>query len=223
MKEERLDLAVRRLIYGNVKVCGLTSPEDAAACYRAGAVFGGLIFARESPRAVDDAAAREIAAASPLCMVGVFVNDEIRRIAGLASSFSLAAVQLHGDETGAFIGELREELPSGCEIWKAVRVGDTLPDTEGLNADRVLLDVFDSRARGGAGRSFDWSLLGGIPSEERAKRVILAGGIGAGNAFRASMGGCFALDVNSGVEVTGLPGKKDHEKVRQLFNNLRKC
>ncbi|GHV30116.1 tryptophan biosynthesis protein TrpCF [Synergistales bacterium] len=222
MGSDRLDLAVRHLIYGNVKVCGLTSPEDAAACYRAGAVFGGLIFARESPRMVDDAAAKDICTASPLRMAGVFVNDDIRRIARLASDLSLAAVQLHGEETGEFIEELRKELPGGCEIWKAVRVGETMPDIEGLNADRALLDVLDSRARGGAGISFDWSLLGKIPSDARTKRVILAGGIGAGNALRASMAGCFAIDVNSGVEITGLPGKKDHEKIKRLFDNLRK-
>ncbi|MDR3322148.1 MAG: bifunctional indole-3-glycerol-phosphate synthase TrpC/phosphoribosylanthranilate isomerase TrpF, partial [Synergistaceae bacterium] len=84
MKSPRVDIAARRLIYGAVKVCGLTSPRDAEKSYEAGASFGGLIFAGESRRRVGEAAAREIAGASPLPMVGVFVNEKIERIAHLA-------------------------------------------------------------------------------------------------------------------------------------------
>ncbi|MDR1977749.1 MAG: bifunctional indole-3-glycerol-phosphate synthase TrpC/phosphoribosylanthranilate isomerase TrpF [Synergistaceae bacterium] len=218
MKSERIDLAVRRLIYGGVKICGLTSPEDAAKSYEAGAVFGGLIFADESPRRVDELRAREIRSASPLPMVGVFVNQETRKIARIASEMPLAAVQLHGEESGEFVEGLRKELPPNCEIWKAARVWDKMPPA-GADSDRLLLDAYGTGSRGGTGRSFDWSLLGGFQEKMRRSKIILAGGIDAGNARRAAASGCFAIDVNSGVEAS--PGKKDHRKVEQLFANLR--
>ena len=231
MKSERIDLAVRRLIYGGVKICGLASPEDAAKSYEAGAVFGGVIFA-ESPRRVDEARAREIRSASPLPLVGVFVNEEIRKIAGAVSGAGLSAVQLHGEESGEFVAELRKELPQSCEIWKAARVRDHIPfmnDAKdmkdilnGIPADRLLLDTFGENSRGGTGKSFDWSLLGEFDKNKTFRsKIILAGGIDADNARRASELGCFTIDVNSGVEVSGSPGKKDHHKVEKLFANLR--
>jgi indole-3-glycerol phosphate synthase/phosphoribosylanthranilate isomerase len=152
-------------------------------------------------------------------MVGVFVNEKPGEIARVASSVGLFAVQLHGGETGQFIDELRAMLP-GREIWKAAPVRDKLPVTE-ARADRVLFDSFDKTAhggtaRGGTGRRFDWSLLEGRCDKSR---TILAGGIDPENALRASALGCFAIDVNSGVEDS--PGKKNHAKIKRLFENLR--
>jgi indole-3-glycerol phosphate synthase/phosphoribosylanthranilate isomerase len=214
MKSERVDLAVRRLIFGGVKICGLTSPEDAAKSYGAGATFGGVIFA-ESPRRIDEARARQIRAASPLPLAGVFVDEGVGKIAHAVSDLGLSAVQLHGGESGEFVGKLRKELPRSCEIWKAANVRDRIPAMNGISADRLLLDTFGA-TRGGTGKTFDWSLLDG--STHRSK-IILAGGIDATNARRASALGCFTIDVNSGVEDS--PGKKDHRKVEELFANLR--
>jgi indole-3-glycerol phosphate synthase/phosphoribosylanthranilate isomerase len=238
MKSARIDLAVRRLIHGGVKVCGLASPEDAEKSWASGATFGGLIFAGESPRRVDAALAREIRSASPLPMVGVFVNDEVRKIATLVSVLDLAAVQLHGEESDGFVEELRGELPKSCEIWKAKRVGNAIPAFDDSPVDRVLFDSSGDGARGGTGRSFDWSLLsdpalalmgrndgsndgGNNRRNERNDRskIILAGGITPDNARRASELGCFAIDVNSGIESS--PGKKDHYRIEKLFKSLR--
>jgi indole-3-glycerol phosphate synthase/phosphoribosylanthranilate isomerase len=220
MKAERVDLAVRRLIYGGVKICGLASPEDAAKSYAAGAVFGGVIFADESPRRVGEARALEIRSASPLPLVGVFVNEEARKIARVVWDTGLSAVQLHGEESGGFVEELRQELPESCEIWKAASVRDRIPAMNPISADRLLLDTFGKNARGGTGKAFDWSLLGGFGKNGMPRsKIILAGGIDAKNARRASELGCFMIDVNSGVE--DAPGKKDHRKVEKLFANLR--
>jgi indole-3-glycerol phosphate synthase/phosphoribosylanthranilate isomerase len=221
MKAERIDLAARRLIYGGVKICGLTSPEDAAKAYEAGASFGGVIFAPESPRRVDAAKAREISLASPLPLAGVFVNEEIKKISSIASTVGFSAVQLHGEESGEYVGALRECLPAGCEIWKSARVrGSTMPSGPAFDsADRVLLDTFDEGARGGTGHSFDWSVIKLLPG---LSRIIIAGGIGPDNARRASELGCFAIDVNSGVEGASCKkGVKDHRKIENLFKNLR--
>jgi indole-3-glycerol phosphate synthase/phosphoribosylanthranilate isomerase len=218
MKSSRTDLAARRLIYGGVKICGLTTPEAARKSYDAGACLGGLIFADVSPRRVNELEAMEIAGASPMPMAGVFVNEDMGRIARLAGEINLAAVQLHGEETPEFTRALRGVLPEGCEVWKAVRIADRMPDIDGIQADRVLLDSFEKDARGGTGRCFNWSMLGGLSSGER---LILAGGITPDNAWRASALGFHAIDVNSGVEREGLPGVKDSVKIDRLFGALR--
>jgi indole-3-glycerol phosphate synthase/phosphoribosylanthranilate isomerase len=216
MKSNRLDLAVRDLIFGPVKICGLTSREQVHLAYAAGASWGGLVFALESPRFVSDEQARAIAVDSPLRLAGVFVNETVPRMAQLVSTLHLAAVQLHGDESSATIAALRRVLPANCEIWKAVRVADKIPSDVEFGADRLLLDAYAKGARGGSGTSFDWSLLGDRVDKNR---MILAGGIGPENVAAAQRIGCSMLDVNSCVE--SAPGVKDETKLRRLFAALR--
>ncbi|MCL2297122.1 MAG: bifunctional indole-3-glycerol-phosphate synthase TrpC/phosphoribosylanthranilate isomerase TrpF [Proteobacteria bacterium] len=222
MKDARLDSAVRALIFGRVKICGLTTPDAARIAYEAGASWGGLIFAPESPRCVSETSAREIAEASPLPMVGVFVNDAPEKIARLTHELRLTAVQLHGEETPAYIRTLRNELPTGCEIWKAVRVGEAMPPVEALleemGIDRLLLDTYNSSSRGGTGGRFDWALLERLPESLRS-RVIIAGGVTPGNVREAHGFGSYAIDVNSGIE--SAPGQKDPAALQRLFSRLR--
>jgi indole-3-glycerol phosphate synthase/phosphoribosylanthranilate isomerase len=216
MKETRLDLAVRALIFGRVKICGLTSIADAQAAYDVGASFGGMIFASESPRHISEAQAKTIRDAVPLPFVGVFVNENIERVVRLARDLDLAAVQLHGNETNATITELRKQLPEHCEIWKAVHVQNTIPVFTDIGADRLLFDTFDKQIRGGSGKTFDWNLLHDYPQKEYC---VLAGGISVDNIREAHSIGCGILDVNSGVEIT--PGQKDYHAMCQLFSRLR--
>lgn len=216
MKSARLDLATRELMYGRVKVCGLTTPAQARLAYDAGASLGGVIFARESKRCVDIGTACAIAADSPLPLVGVFVNEAPEHIAELASELGLHAVQLHGEEETAEIDLLRRSLPEHCEIWKATRVRERLPDFSEPDVDRWLLDGFVPGMRGGTGERFDWRMLEDC---RRKDRIVLAGGIDRNTARRAQAIGCHALDVNSGVE--SVPGVKDETMMRQLFATLR--
>lgn len=216
MAEENLGRAVRELVCGRVKICGLTSPGDAQAAYGSGAIYGGLIFAPESPRAVSQAAAMEITKAAPLAFVGVFVNSPAREVAETAKELSLSAVQLHGDEDARDITGLRSLLPEKCEIWKAVRVENSLPDIGEYPCDRLLLDAFDKTARGGTGKTFDWKLLENYRHKDR---LILAGGIRPDNAATAAAEGCYAIDVSSGVEEA--PGRKNPEHIAALFAALR--
>jgi indole-3-glycerol phosphate synthase/phosphoribosylanthranilate isomerase len=216
MRSPRLDLAVREILHGAVKVCGLTSPADAQLAYAAGAVFGGLVFAEGSPRQVDRRTAGEIVRADPLKFVGVFVNQPLSDIAALAHEFSLEAVQLHGEETPAQIAALRPCLPAGCELWKAVRVRDRLPTLQETGADRLLLDGYHPQTRGGSGRRFDWALLSACREKDR---IVLAGGLDAANVRAAHGLGCAALDVSSGVE--SAPGVKDAMKLQTFFAQLK--
>jgi indole-3-glycerol phosphate synthase/phosphoribosylanthranilate isomerase len=208
--------AVRELIFGRVKVCGLTREEDAAYAWNAGATYGGLVFA-QSRRRVSRAQAARLVAAAPLSWVGVFVDEALPRIAEYAHELGLAAVQLHGDEPPEAVAALRALLPSRCEIWKAVRVRDSAPCLEDTGADRLLLDGWDPAARGGTGRDFDWQIARRHP---QPGRVIVAGGLGAANAAAADALGCFALDCSSGLE-DGAPGAKSAAKIDAFFAALR--
>jgi indole-3-glycerol phosphate synthase / phosphoribosylanthranilate isomerase len=215
MSKDNLDAACRELVYGRVKVCGLCREEDAQAAMRAGAVYGGLIFSPESARRVDLNQAKTIQCAASLKWVGVFVNTSSKEVAMTAKELDLSAVQLHGDESANYIARLRGVLPRGCEVWKALRVGDRAPVIEGTGADRVLLDNFSPNSRGGTGRSFDWSLL----KDLNLSRVILSGGLCPSNGFDAARLGAFGLDVNSGVELT--PRFKSASLITEFFSALR--
>lgn len=209
-------LAARELVFGRVKVCGLTRPADAVAAWRAGAVFGGLIFAGESPRFVSPDQARRIRQAAPLRWAGVFVNAPAEHIRSAVSDLGLAVVQLHGEEDPGFVRDLRETLPADVEVWKAHRVAGPVPAVESSGADRLLLDTHRSGRRGGTGETFDWSVLRGHPHRDR---LVVAGGIRPDNAREAASLGAYALDVNSGVE--SAPGVKDEGLLQQLFEALR--
>ncbi|CPR20252.1 bifunctional indole-3-glycerol-phosphate synthase TrpC/phosphoribosylanthranilate isomerase TrpF [Brenneria goodwinii] len=211
MSEPDLTLAVRRVILGENKVCGLTRPEDAQAAYQAGAVYGGLIFVASSPRHVSEEQAQRLIHSAPLRYVGVFRDAPIERIVGLANALQLAAVQLHGNEDQHAISLLREQLPAACQIWKAQSISGACPERNLQHADRYVLD----NAQGGSGQTFDWSVLKG----QNLDNVLLAGGLNADNCAQAAQLGCAGLDFNSGVE--SQPGKKDANKIAAVFHTLR--
>ncbi|MEB6223632.1 bifunctional indole-3-glycerol-phosphate synthase TrpC/phosphoribosylanthranilate isomerase TrpF [Pantoea anthophila] len=211
MEETDLTAAVRRVTLGSNKVCGLTRAEDARAAYEAGAIFGGLIFAEGSPRQIDTATAQSVMAAAPLRYVGVFRNASVSDIVTQVSALSLSAVQLHGDETPAFVADLRAALPATVQIWKALRIEGHLPARDWPHVDRYVFD----NGNGGTGQRFDWSLLQG----QTLNNVLLAGGLGADNCVEAAQLGCAGLDFNSGVE--SAPGIKDARKIAAVFQTLR--
>lgn len=211
MEQDDLAAAIKRVLLGENKVCGLTRPEDAQAAFEAGALFGGLIFVPESPRCVSDAQADAVTAAAPLRYVGVFRNAPVEAVVEKAERFQLAAVQLHGAEDQAYIDALRTALPASIAIWKALSVSDTLPARNFNHVDRYLFD----NGQGGTGQRFDWSLLAG----ETLDNVMLAGGLGADNCVTAAQAGCAGLDFNSGVESE--PGIKDASKLASVFRTLR--
>jgi len=216
MRADDTASAARRLVHGEVKICGLTRAEDARLAWEAGATWGGLVFAGESPRRLEESAAMQVRCAAPLRWAGVFVDETPSRVGRLARHLDLDAVQLHGEETPETVASVRRFLPAGCEIWKAHRVTGDIPRLLETGSDRMLLDSADARRRGGTGRRFDWSLLKGHPDLDR---VILAGGIDASHAVDAQRSGAGMLDVGSGVE--SAPGVKDGRKLASLFAALR--
>ncbi len=201
-----------------IKICGITREEDGLFCAAEGADFLGFIFVPSTPRFVEPEKAGAIASRIRESekrpkIVGVFrdaSNDYIREIHSVVG-FDL--VQLSGSETDDDIRDL------GIPAVKALRVGDTLPDTHACpNAAWLLFDTYDERRVGGTGRRFDWSLLA---TYERSKPFFLSGGINPENVAAAiSFVRPDAIDLSSGVE--SAPGVKDHEKVKHLFDRVRR-
>ncbi|EHP3045366.1 bifunctional indole-3-glycerol-phosphate synthase TrpC/phosphoribosylanthranilate isomerase TrpF [Salmonella enterica] len=211
MAHDDLNAAVRRVLLGENKVCGLTRAQDAKAACDAGAIYGGLIFVPSSPRAVSVEQAREVISAAPLQYVGVFQDADIADVCQKAAVLPLSAVQLHGSEDQAYVNALREALPRNVQIWKALSVSDALPARDYHHVDKYIFD----NGQGGSGQRFDWSLLQGQPLDN----VLLAGGLAADNCVQAAQVGCAGLDFNSGVE--SQPGIKDARLLASVFQTLR--
>ncbi|HSC87790.1 MAG TPA: phosphoribosylanthranilate isomerase [Polyangiaceae bacterium] len=198
-----------------IKICGVTSIEDALAVADAGADAIGLNFAPSSPRRIEPARAAEIvrAVGPRVQWVGVFVDAEAGFVEDTASEVGLDLLQLHGAETPEALRAL------GPRAFKAVRIGEPA-DVEKARAfagDRLLVDSKVVGSWGGTGHRFDWSLLGSLPSE---RRVVLAGGLVPGNVEQAVRElRPFGVDTASGVE--SAPGKKDSALVREFVLRAR--
>lgn len=217
MKAKRMDLALRELLFGRVKICGITTNEDACSAYAHGAYYGGLNFASCSKRVVSLSKAKIIKHDVPLKWGGVFVDQPIDEIVNITKELKLDFVQLHGHESDNFIMKLKENLPQDCEIWKALKVKDKGLDTLMYSpAHRILLDTFSKDMQGGTGQSFDWNILNSIKDKDK---FILAGGITPSNAYEASLFALHAIDMASGVESE--PRKKSKHLLKELFDNLK--
>lgn len=216
MAEANVKQAVKKLVYGTVKICGITSEDNARQVAESGASYAGLIFHPKSKRFVTTEAATEIVSKVPFNYVGVFVNAPLGEILNTVEVLGLKAVQLHGQEDKQYISELRQLLPAECAIWNAQGVTTVLPEMNLANTDMDLLDCQVGDQSGGTGKVFDWRLLDQV---EDKTRVILAGGLNPENLLDAAKTGVTGWDLNSGVEAS--PGVKDPEKIKQAFRQLR--
>jgi phosphoribosylanthranilate isomerase len=198
-----------------VKICGITSLEDAKAAIEMGADMLGFNFYPKSPRFVEPEDAAEIINQLPAFVdtVGVFVNPTLEEVKKQISDGRLNWVQLHGDETPEFCRSLASL--SHIKTMKAIRVKDatSIELAETYFTDAILLDAFDPKRYGGTGVAFNWNIIGNMN-----KRVFLAGGINPENVRKAIELGVYGIDVCSGIEST--PGKKDLAKMKKLFDNI---
>lgn len=191
-----------------VKICGITTEEDALLAVAMGADAVGFVFA-PSPRQVAPARAADIAKRLPseILTVGVFRDEAPQRVVDLVNAAGLRAAQLHGHENAEETAWVRRRVPV---VIKAFPGGDPeLAKAPGYGADIVLLDS----ASPGSGRVFDWSLAEGAPS---GLRILLAGGLTAENVAEAiDRVRPWGVDVSTGVESS--PGVKDATKVRRFI------
>lgn len=176
-----------------LKVCGIRDAAFAAEAARRGVDYLGLIFAEGSPRRVSvEEAALIVRAARGPRHVGVFVAHPASEIAEIAARVGFGIVQLHGEYGPADVVALKSK---GFEVWRL----DT-GDGREAGEDAILLDGGSGRRRGGTGTLADWSR---VALHKRAgRRVVLAGGISAGNVSAAIATGADVIDVNSSIEVS---------------------
>jgi indole-3-glycerol phosphate synthase/phosphoribosylanthranilate isomerase len=200
-----------------VKVCGITSEDDAILAADAGASAIGLVFWPKSRRAVSVEQAQRIARALPpfVLRVGVFVDAPRDVLISTAETVGLDMLQLHGEEAP----ESLEGLPR--RVLKAVRVGPQFQPQDAWryeNAAAILLDTRREGKPGGTGETFDWSLVREV--RRRARYVVLAGGLTPENVAAAVEAvHPDAVDVSSGVELS--PGRKDPERLRAFIEAVR--
>ncbi|MDK8525006.1 bifunctional indole-3-glycerol-phosphate synthase TrpC/phosphoribosylanthranilate isomerase TrpF [Corynebacterium sp. MSK150] len=219
--QEDIDRAARDLVYGANKVCGLTTASSAQAARAAGARYGGLIFAPDSPRSVSRETAQSIISAEPeLEYVAVTRSTDLETLGSVARIPGLKVLQLHAPFQGSREAELEflhnvRGIADGLKLWRAIDMHN--PDFAALTPNlvpEVEALVLDSGS-GGTGTAFEWQT---IPPEGKEKS-LLAGGLQLDNLEEALSIGTMGLDLNSGLEYT--PGGKDSSLIAEAFNTIR--
>ncbi|HVF61029.1 MAG TPA: N-(5'-phosphoribosyl)anthranilate isomerase [Thermoanaerobaculia bacterium] len=200
-----------------VKICGVTSTEDALAAAAAGADLLGLNFYPPSPRALDAAKARAIAdavraAAAGVLLVGVFADRPPYEVEAIDRAVGLDLLQLSGDEPAASV------RPHAARTLKAFRTAGA-PSEEALSSYPeiwgVLIDARHNSLYGGTGSAWDFASVAPLAAR---RRVLVAGGIRPGNVAAALASGAWGIDVCSGVE--SAPGVKDPRLLARLFEEV---
>jgi phosphoribosylanthranilate isomerase len=202
-----------------IKICGITSMEDAEVAVSAGADALGFVLYKNSPRLADPAVVRRIVAGLPpfVLPIGVFVNEEADTVRALMDECGLALAQLHGDEPASYCQNL------GRPALKALRLKDrgtflALAEFQGrANVRGFVIDTFSDQAYGGTGQTVDWALAA---EAARSASILLAGGLTPTNVADAiRQVRPYGVDVSSGVEER--PGKKDPAKVKAFIDAAR--
>lgn len=201
-----------------LKVCGITTIEDARAAIDCGAEYLGFNFYPKSPRYISPLSARAIIERLPdeVISVGVFVNEaRPEDVIEILQTSGARMAQLHGDESPDYCAQVGAE-----RVIKALRAGDDFDARRVLDypASAILLDAFDAKLYGGTGKTANWAIAREVG---RLAKIFLAGGLSPDNIVEAIRAvEPFAVDVNSGVE--SAPGRKDAVKLRRLKEEMEK-
>lgn len=198
-----------------VKICGITSEEDALLAVAMGADAVGFVFA-PSRRQLAATQVRDIVRRLPpdVLTVGVFRDESPERVVELVNISGVRAAQLHGHENAEHTQWVRHRVPV---VFKAFPAGDPqLDHFDDYGADAALIDS----PVPGSGQIFDWSLAEGAPA---GRRVIIAGGLTPDNVAAAvTRIQPWGVDVASGVEIEGnRTGRKDARKIRKFVQAAR--
>lgn len=205
-----------------IKICGITQPEQGRAIAQLGASALGFICVPSSPRYVSPEKIRAIGDALgnlSVERVGVFVDASLETMVTTVAIAGLTTVQLHGQESIQTCQDLRQALPK-TKLIKAFRVKTpaVLATTTAYQevVDALLLDAYHPQQYGGTGQVLDWQAL---QSFQPSIPWFLAGGLTPDNILEAlSQLSPTGIDLSSGVERA--PGDKDLAKVTALFHKL---
>ncbi|MFW5691096.1 MAG: phosphoribosylanthranilate isomerase [Chloroflexota bacterium] len=214
-----------------VKICGVTTLEDARAATEAGADLLGLNFYKKSPRYITPEAARELCdglratLTTPMPrLVGVFVNAVVSDIIATLSEVGLDAAQLSGDESDSIMKELKGRAYKAIQPMNAAMAKDDItyyapyfPQDEHLPS--LLLDAYHPTLRGGTGSSAAADVVQAVKAG--VPRLMLAGGLDPENVgAQVAQFQPWGVDVASGVE-DDTPGVKNADKVRAFIQAAR--
>jgi phosphoribosylanthranilate isomerase len=191
-----------------VKICGITTEEDALLAVALGADAVGFVFA-PSPRQIAPQAAHDIVRRLPpeILTVGVFRDDLPDRVLEKVHTSGVKAAQLHGHEAPEVTRQVRERLRF---VIKAFAAGShELRRATEHGADAILIDAPEP----GSGTVFDWGLVDDAPLD---CRILLAGGLTPENVVTAiHRVKPWGVDVSTGVERE--PGRKDAVKLKAFI------
>lgn len=198
-----------------LKVCGMRDSGNIRQLLKLQPDYMGFIFYEKSKRFAPELDAELLNDfPSETKKVGVFVNASLEEVKGKVDRYGLDLVQLHGDESVEYVGDL---FAAGIRVIKVFSVGDSF-DFEQLKPYKGLVDffLFDTKGkeRGGNGVTFDWELL---KAYDQSVPFFLSGGIDNENisALESLKGmNVHAIDVNSKYEIA--PGLKDIEELKKL-------
>jgi len=199
-----------------IKICGITSLDDAHAAVAAGADALGFNFYKPSPRYITPENARGIIDTLPdsILTVGVFVNEESpETVRAIADRSGIKAVQLHGEESPKYCRALNPVIKNF-----SVSTSFDIDQISAYEVDAIMLDTKDNRLHGGTGRVFDWSIAQQV--SRIFPKLFLAGGLSPENVREAiEMVQPYAVDACSSLE--DKPGIKNHERMRIIVNAVR--
>jgi phosphoribosylanthranilate isomerase len=201
-----------------IKVCGMREPENILAVAALNPDFMGFIFYPSSPRYVGKDFTLPENFPLSISRVGVFVNASSDEMRQQTRRLSLDYLQLHGDESPEQVADLKK---TGIKIIKVFSVDERFDFTKlNLYEQHVDFFLFDTKGKyyGGNAMAFDWEILRKYHLD---KPFFLSGGISPENAGMAktlNAPNIYALDINSGVEVS--PGLKDPSKIIDIQRQL---
>ncbi len=209
---------------GDVKICGLKTPEAVTAAVDGGATYVGFVFFPPSPRNVNAEEAAALAGLAPnrVKKVGLFVDADDRTIRSALDICPLDILQLHGKETPERVATARENF--SLPVMKACSIAgpDDIRRARDFEpvADLLLFDARPSKEAalpGGNALAFDWKLLAGT---SWSKPWLLAGGLDPDNVAEAiRISGAPGVDVSSGVE--SAKGVKDIGRINAFLDAVK--
>ncbi|MEE9327789.1 MAG: phosphoribosylanthranilate isomerase [Cocleimonas sp.] len=203
-----------------VKICGITSIEDADNACTAGADAIGLVFYEKSPRNISINKAREICNSLPpfITSVGLFLDAPSEFVNSVLATVPLDLLQFHGSETAEYCASFSHPYIKAVGMKGMKSAEDFVQYTNQFSeAKGFLIDSHAKGKAGGTGETFNWSKI----PQNINKPIILAGGLNPDNISDAiKQTSVYAFDLSSGVERQ--PGIKDKQKIIQLFMNIQK-
>ena len=194
-----------------IKLCGLSRESEILTANDLLPDYIGFVLYPKSKRYVEEQRALKLKSllVPEIRAVGVFVDEDIKRVAALLKEGLIDAAQLHGNEDDDYIKKLAAE--TGKPVIKAFRIHslEDIGKAAASPADHILLD-----SGAGSGRVSDWELLKGME-----RPYFLAGGLSADNVAEAmDLLHPYGVDVSSGIETDGL---KDIDKMRLFVKTVR--